>query len=180
MDKQYNLVLKPNEIEENVIKKEDSSIAYIIYQNNKLIEKYEEIKGDNEKLKVQYNELEEDLERMEKSKIFLQGLCKNTNIIKKNQSTIIDTFRFTNRLLFGYIIFIHIFSLGFSMISFFYNQNAPMLFSILQLSTTSTIVCGFMYNSDVQMKVDKLQSAKDEIVLIETATDHINDIIDDS
>lgn len=173
MEKQYNLVLKQNDIDENVLKKDDASIAYIIYQNNNILSKYEEIKKDNEELKKECTELEEDIERLEKSKVFLQGLAKNYSIISNNHLSIQKYYKQKLFYILTYMTVVHIYSMFYLLFQFMDVTIFPLVF--LQLSAGAYIFVKYVFHVPEYVK-----KAKHETQSIEKSNDHITDLIDNA
>lgn len=172
-NKQYSLYIKQNEVEESISNKENPSMSYIIFQNNELLRKYEEMASELNDAKKQIEELEEDIDKMQKSKTFLQGLAKNSYILKNHQVEIADYYKYTNTLTNYLILFINVCSIGQYM-CFIFDIN-PILFLAIQLATTFIFVKQF-----VLLLPDNVKNAKIEFDTIQKATDHIMELIDES
>jgi hypothetical protein len=173
MEKEYNLVLKQNDIEDNVLKKDNASVAYIIHQNNNILSKYEEIKNDNEELKRNISELEDDNDRMQKSKVYLQGLAKNYSILAKHRLTIQKHQKKMLFFAFAYICFLQVLSIFLLIL-----QLAKLsMFPFVMIQFASFAYVSVKYAFKEPKHVD---FAKKEIGIIEKSNDHINDLIDDA
>ena len=85
-----NLFISQQEIDKKVLNKEDSSTAYIILQNNVLQEKYDKISKKLYDITNVKDTMEEDNDRLEKSKICLQGYVKNYFTLASNLRKIAD------------------------------------------------------------------------------------------
>ena len=75
-----NFFLSKKDIEENVVAKNagiDTSTAYIIYQNNHIIQKINEVLIENAKLHQEKEEKEEFCDNLERTRTCLQGYVKN-------------------------------------------------------------------------------------------------------
>ena len=75
-----HLFFKQDDLDKNVMNKDDASTAYIIFQNNTIQAKYTTLLRDHENVKNERDVLEEDNDRLQKSKICLQGYVKNEYI----------------------------------------------------------------------------------------------------
>jgi len=79
-----NFFLTKKDIEENVVSNmksgsqgQDMSTVYIIYQNNHLVTRINEVTLENTKLKQEKDEQEEFCDKLEKTRTCLQGYVKN-------------------------------------------------------------------------------------------------------
>jgi len=77
-----NLYVKKSELTEHVLKKDPSEQfqSYIIFQNNNLIEKFENIKNELVAQNQKFDALEDDFDHLTQSKSNLQGMLKNMNL----------------------------------------------------------------------------------------------------
>ncbi len=75
-----HLFFKQDDLNNNVLNKDDASTAYIIFQNNTLQSKYTTLLRDHENIKNERDVLEDDNDRLQKSKTCLQGYVKNEYI----------------------------------------------------------------------------------------------------
>ena len=75
-----HLFFKQDDLDKNVMNKDDSSTAYIIFQNNAIQAKYTTLLQEHESVKNERDILEDDNDRLQKSKTCLQGYVKNEHM----------------------------------------------------------------------------------------------------
>ena len=114
-----NLFINQSEIDSSVLNKNDQSTAYIIYQNNHLLQEHLDITNKLTLLITEKEELEEYSSRLEKSKTCLQGYIHNEHYIAKITSDVafvyMDLLKISSVLLF-INLFLMLFTFNFTLI----------------------------------------------------------------
>lgn len=164
---------------ENEIPKDNSSVSYIIMQNDVLHQKYDTIKSELHELKVQNDELETDNDRLQKSRTCLQGYTKNEFIRANEYKKLNKMYKNAIKLLTHYFYTCNIISIAYVMIPYL---SIP--FYVLPFTTTSIVsVHIFMiYKSEKNLKSTLEKSlifkSTKEINAIEKSSRLLEDIID--
>ncbi len=78
-DAPVNVFIQQSDLDKNVMKgkQQDAASSYIIYQNNHLLKQYHDIVQSNTELEREKEELETYNDRLERTKICLQGYVRN-------------------------------------------------------------------------------------------------------
>jgi hypothetical protein len=174
-----NLFIKQTDIENNVLNKDDSSTAYIIYQNNVIQGKYHKLISEYNELKNEKDMLEEDNDRLEKSKTCLQGHVKN-EFIKANcyKELLTNTNEILNEQMKMFLV-CNVLSILYMIIPFL---NLSYHYSLGFLITTVTIHSSIImkgYNRIIQLKKDdEIKKTEDEIMEIEKSSKLIEELVD--
>jgi hypothetical protein len=72
-----NMFFSTNEIKKTVLPKDDTSTAYIIFQNNELHTKLDELKKEMNEMAEEKNEMETEIGSLTRARTCLQGYVKN-------------------------------------------------------------------------------------------------------
>ena len=174
------MFISQSEINE-VMKKDDQVTAYIILQNNILIQKQIELIKENCEIINQKEELEMYTDRLEKSKICLQGYVRNEHELVLKYKTLYDLQnRVYNEFCTEFVI-THVvpFTL-FTIMPFilFINVYMLMMVYIVSLITHVLIIgCSYKYINGLK-KSKKITEILDEIKKISQSNVYIDDLID--
>jgi hypothetical protein len=114
-----NLFINQSEIDSMVLTKPDQSTAYIINQNNHLLQEFLDITNRITLLINEKEELEEYSSRLEKTKTCLQGYVHNEHFVAKRISEVsivyINLLKISSVLLFVNL-FLMVFTFNFTLI----------------------------------------------------------------
>ena len=83
-----NMYFSRKGIEKNVLPKDNSSTAYIIFQNNELHTKLEELKKELNEVTVDRDEKESEIDGLSRTRTCLQGYVKNEYELAMNWKTV--------------------------------------------------------------------------------------------
>ena len=174
-----NLFIKQSDIDNNVLNKDDSSTAYIIYQNNIIQGKYHKLINEYNELKNEKDNLEEDNDRLEKTKTCLQGHVKNEFIKATCYKNILtNTTEILNEHMKVFLVCTLVST--FYMIIPFMNLSRHYSFAFLLTIVTmhsSLLMKG--YDRIIKLKKDeKIKKIEDEIMEIEKSSKLIEELID--
>lgn len=157
----------------------DASVQYIIMQNDVLHHKYDTITSELNELKVQNDELEIDNERLQKSRLCLQGYTKNEYIRATEYKKLNKIYKNGNKSLTIYFYACNMMSVAYIIIPF-----QPIPFHVLPFisATILAIHLFILYKCHKNLKkiFDKssLNKSQREIQTIEKSTKLIEDIVD--
>lgn len=174
-----NLFIKQSDIDDNVLNKDDSSTAYIIYQNNIIQGKYHKLISEYNELKNEKDTLEEDNDRLEKSKTCLQGHVKN-EFIKATcyKELLTNTTEMLSEQMKMFLI-CNLVSILYMIVPFMNLSHHYSLVLILTIVTVHTSIIMKGYEKMVEMKKDeKIKKIEDEITEIEKSSKLIEELVD--
>lgn len=164
---------------ENEVPKDNSSVSYIIMQNDVLHQKYDCMKNELNELKVEKDELEIDNDRLQKSRTCLQGYTKNEFIRANEYKKLNKMYKNAFKLLTHYFYTCNIISIAYVIIPYL---SIP--YYVLPFTTTSIlsvhIFILYKTESNVKKCLEKsliFKSTK-EINSIEKSSKLLEDIID--
>lgn len=174
-----NLFIKQNDIDNNVLNKDDSSTAYIIYQNNVIQGKYHKLISEFNELKNEKEMLEDDNDRLQKTRTCLQGHVKNEFIKATCYKDLLDnTTVIVNEQMRMFLI-CNLMSIFYMLIPF---MNLTYYYSITLLFTIVSIHSSIIFKT--YTKIHKLNTnerilqIKEDIVEIEKASTLIEELVD--
>jgi hypothetical protein len=179
-----NFFLKKKDIEENVVKNAnsgtDTSTAYIIYQNNHLTTKINQVMMENVTLKQEKEEQEEFCDKLEKTRTCLQGYVKNEHerAIKYKELYQIYSKNF-NEYSRTYLTF-HITTIVSMMIMCILSLHSLMVFTTMVAFTAGNIYYALViyYDTIRKQKNPKMMELIDELKKTEQSNMYIDDLID--
>lgn len=174
-----NLFIKQTDIDNNVLNKDDSSTAYIIYQNNIIQGKYHKLISEFNELKNEKDTLEEDNDRLEKAKSCLQGHVKN-EFVKATcyKDLLTNTTEIVNIQMKMFLVcnLISIFYMIIPFINFTINYSLVMILTIVSIHSSIIINT---YNKINALKTDdKIQKTEQDIDEIEKSSLLIEELVD--
>ena len=88
-----NMFFSTNEIKKNVIPQEDKSTSYIIFQNNELHTKLEELKKEMIETNEEKNEMETEISSLTRARTCLQGYVKNEFELANNWKQLASSYK---------------------------------------------------------------------------------------
>ena len=169
-----------SEIKEKVVPKDDVSTAYIIFQNNELHTKLENVKNDLIEVTTEKDELENEVDSLTKTRTCLQGYVKNEHIIGSNWKKIAMCYhsvlkKYNKNMNIQYLVNI-IFVLLISSII-----NYELRISIAIIYSTSNIYVN--YKRGIELNKQWLQNVdilgyQTEIKNLDKSNSYIDELID--
>tara|TARA_B110000037_G_scaffold57559_1_gene70194 strand:+ start:6917 stop:7477 length:561 start_codon:yes stop_codon:yes gene_type:complete len=174
-----NLFIKQTDIDNNVLNKDDSSTAYIIYQNNIIQGKYHKLISEFNELRNEKDTLEEDNDRLEKTKTCLQGHVKN-EFIKATcyKDLLTNTSEILNEQMKMFLVcnLMSIFYMIIPFMNFTINYSLAMILTIVSIHSSIIINT---YNKINLLKTDeKIQKTEQDIDEIEKSSILIEELVD--
>ena len=174
-----NLFIKQTDIDNNVLNKDDSSTAYIIYQNNVIQGKYHKLISEYNELVNEKDMLEEDNDRLEKAKTCLQGHVKN-EFIKANcyKELLTNTTEILNEQMKMFLV-CNLLSIFYMIIPFMNLEHHYSLTLLMTIISIHSYVIIKTYNKITTLKSeDKIKKIEDEITEIEKSSTLIEELVD--
>lgn len=174
-----NFFIKQTDIDNNVLNKDDSSTAYIIYQNNIIQGKYHKLIGEHNKLQNEKDLLEEDNDRLEKTKTCLQGYVKN-EYTKANcyKELLTHTKEILQEQMNMFLVcnLMSIFYMIIPFLSLSHNYSLALILTILSIHS-SAVMKG--YERIFQLRKDEtIKNITEEIKEIENSSKLIEELVD--
>jgi len=174
-----NLFIKQSDIDNNVLNKDDSSTAYIIYQNNIIQGKYHKLISEYNELKNEKDTLEEDNDRLEKAKTCLQGHVKNEFVKSICYKDLLTNNTEILREQMNMFLVCNLISILYMIMPFL---NLSHHYSLAFLLTTVTMHSSVImkgYERIIELKKDeKIKKIEDEIMEIEKSSKLIEELVD--
>ena len=174
-----HLFFKQDDIQKQVIEKDDSSTAYIIFQNNAIQAKFTNLLQEHEIVKNDRDSLEEDNDRLQKSKTCLQGYVKNEFIRAGCYKSLLKVNKEANKYRYQMILVGNLASVVYAMIAL---CNVTLYSKFIVITGTATVHAFYFYKQFMKAKalVDKgtLREYTREISEIEKSSKLLEDLID--
>lgn len=169
-----------SDIQQNVLKKDDTSSAYIIMQNNELHTHVHNLKEELSQLKYEKEELEQEVDSLSKTRTCLQGYVKNELELTEHWKTVSMIYEKQLNLYYKrWFVCIHISTIACIVLT---------LLPIVQLRNALLLIYVppfVYYNMKDLMKIkhkhtkdDILVENKESIEKIEKSNIYIQDLID--
>ncbi len=176
-----HLFFKQDDLDKNVMNKDDTSTAYIIFQNNAIQAKYTSLLKDHENIKNDRDLLEEDNDRLQKSKTCLQGYVKNEYIRAGCYKGLLKVYKEANKcrhkmILVGNIAAIVYGMLALSLLTF----NMYVRMTIFIGVSTGHAFIFYKQFTKARMLLEKgtLKEYTKEIAEIEKSSKLLEDLVD--
>lgn len=175
-----NMYFSRKGIEKNVLPKDNSSTAYIIFQNNELHTKIEEMKTELNEVTVERDEKESEIDSLTKTRTCLQGYVKNEYELAMNWKTLATFYEkqntfyekkwclsyLINALLIILLTFIQSFQIRVTIVSLY----VPLM---LYFNTKYVLVM-----KHAEKKEDNVKDAKEKIEKINKSNIYIEELVD--
>lgn len=167
-----------SDIEKNSLNKEDKSTQYIIHQNNVLQTKYVNLLQEFNELNAEKELLEEDNDKLQKSKTCLQGHVKNEYIRANNYKMIL---KHKAKCLSAFLILFFVYNVIATIYMIIPFLTADPNYIMAFIITVMAVHFGFLYYGTVYFKrindqdVEKLVIENKEI---EDSNKYFEELVD--
>ena len=179
---EYNFFIKPTEIEETVKNKDDKSTEYIIFQNNVLHSKNNELTQQLNVSIHEKDELEDYSDKLEKSKSFLQGISKNQYLLSREKDKEIVYYKSNIEQSFQMTLMSGIFTVPYVLLLLSNIVDTKIKYAIMIINTTTQLK--MMYNNckwkQFVYKTEELKEIEKEIKELDNSSEYLHDLIDNS
>lgn len=179
--KEYNLFIKPTEIEDVISNKDDKSTAYIILQNNILHSKHLELLIDIKNLNNEKDDLENLNDNLSRGKSCVQGIAKNQYLLSQEKDKEIYYYKkYINELYNDKLKTMHFMCIPYLLIilSNFITYKGQLTLVVLVLSGQLNLYISqnkWKKNIDTHKDIIKIT---DEIKKLDQSNEHLHELID--
>lgn len=179
-NKEFNLFIKPTEVEDVIANKDDKSTAYIILQNNTLHSKHLEMLEELKEVTNEKDELESLNESLDRSKSCLQGIAKNQYLLSQEKSKQVEYYKRQVNTMYMQSEFLHFLTLPYILLIMFHISNFKILIASVICITTVQINAYYENHLFIKnlSKNEDIKKIEDEIKTLDKSNDHLHELID--
>ena len=179
-NKEYNIFIKPTEVEDIIANKDDKSTAYIILQNNTLHSKHQHMTEEIQTLTNERDDLESLNDSLERSKGCLQGVAKNQYLLSQEKSKQVEYYRRQVHTCYNQFEMLNALTLPYVLLILFNITNFKVLLTVM-LAISTAQVNQYIENTKWMKDLSKnkeIVKIEDEIRSLDKSNDHLHELID--